>query len=224
MEIFRVAESGALAESELAACDAAVKAGELLVIPTDTVYGIAAVPFETAAVARLQAAKGRGEDFPPPVLVSGVAALDTLLERPAVFGVPAPLYEAARRLARAFWPGPLTIIARANPKLGWDLGRTGGTIALRQPNHPVALQILAHTGPLAVTSANRHGAPPATEISAATAYFWDKVAVYVDAGQSPSGQPSTIVNLTKLDAAGLPLIARLGAISAAEIRAALAAR
>lgn len=222
MEIFRVdPESGALSESELAACEAAVKSSELLVIPTDTVYGIASVPFEPAAVQRLQGAKGRSEDFPPPVLVSGVAALDSLLERPAIFGAPAPLYEAARRLATAFWPGPLTIIARANPRLGWNLGKTGGTIALRQPDHPVALQILEATGPLAVTSANRHGAPPATDISAATAYFWDKVAVYVDAGESPSGQPSTIVNLTKFDAAGQPVIARAGAITAAEIRAVL---
>lgn len=218
MEIFRVAPgSGVLSESEVASIVTAVKSSELLVMPTDTVYGIASVPFEPAAVARLQGAKGRGEDFPPPVLVAGVSALDTLLERPAVFGAPAPQYEAARGLARAFWPGPLTIIARANPKLGWDLGRTGGTIALRQPDHPVALQILEATGPLAVTSANRHGAPPATDISAATAYFWDKVAVYVDAGESPSGQPSTIVNLTVLDEQGLPKIVRQGGISPQQI-------
>lgn len=222
MEIFRVEPTPrTLGDKELAAIDAAVKSNELLVMPTDTVYGIATVPFAPAAVQRLQGAKGRGEDFPPPVLVSGSETLGELLYRPQVFGAPAPQYDLACKLAQEFWPGPLTIIAQANPKLGWNLGKTGGTIALRQPNHPVALQILKHTGPLAVTSANKHGAPPATNISAATAYFWDKVAIYVDAGESPSGQPSTIVNLTALDEQGLPKIVRLGGVSPQQIYAVL---
>lgn len=225
MEIFKVdSGAGTLLEQQLTAIDAAVKSSELIVMPTDTVYGIASVPFDPAAVSRLQNAKGRGEDFPPPVLVAGPQALDSLLERPAVFGAPAPQYEAAGKLARAFWPGPLTIIARANPKLGWNLGKTGGTIALRQPNHPVALQILAKTGPLAVTSANKHAAPPATNISAATAYFWDKVAVYVDAGDSASGRPSTIVNLNALDEKGRPELVRSGEIPLEEIERVLDAR
>lgn len=197
---------------DLDTIDAVVKRHELLVLPTDTVYGIGSVPFAPAAVERLQAAKGRGEDFPPPVLVSGPEALEHLLA-----GQTAQL-TAARTLAKHFWPGALTIIATANPELGWDLGRTHGTIALRQPDHPVALQILEKTGPLAVTSANLHGQPPATEISKATAYFGDKVSVYVDAGAGNSGHPSTIVTLAE----GEPRLIREGDIALAQIRAVLA--
>ncbi|MST49187.1 L-threonylcarbamoyladenylate synthase [Mobiluncus porci] len=223
MEIIKA--DGGLSAENLATIDEAVKSSKLLVMPTDTVYGIATIPFEPQAVERLQSAKGRGEDFPPPVLVSGPAALEELLALPnsGLSGMPRAQFEAASKLAQAFWPGPLTIIAKARPSLGWDLGKTGGTIALRMPNHPVALEILGATGPLAVTSANRHGAPPATNLSAATAYFWDKVAVYVDAGESPSGLPSTIVDVTRLDTeTRLPRLIRQGGVSLDEISAALA--
>lgn len=209
---------GSLTSRDLEALNAAVKREELAVIPTDTVYGIASVPFAPAAVERLQSAKGRGEDFPPPVLISGTEELERLMAKPGSMGMSLSAFGAAKRLARAFWPGALTMIVKADSSLGWNLGATHGTIALRQPNHPVALEILRHTGPLAVTSANKHTQPPATNIDAAKAYFWDKVAVYVDAGESPSGRPSTIVNL----AGSEPSLVREGDIPYADITAALA--
>lgn len=205
-----------ISPADLAAIGAAVKRDELLVMPTDTVYGIASVPFAPAAVERLQHAKGRGEDFPPPVLVSGSAALDDLMASETKPGESQS--RAARVLAERFWPGALTIIVSANPDLGWDLGQTNGTIALRQPDHPVALEILSYTGPLAVTSANLHTRPPATDIAAATQYFGEQVSVYVDAGPSPSGHPSTIVSLAQ----GSPRLIRQGDISLSDILAALA--
>lgn len=208
--------TGSITRSDLAAIDAAVKRDELLVMPTDTVYGIASVPFAPAAVERLQHAKGRGEDFPPPVLVSGPAALEELMAPATQTGQSQS--HAARVLAERFWPGALTIIVSANPALGWDLGQTHGTIALRQPNHPVALEILSYTGPLAVTSANLHTRPPATDIAAATEYFGEQVSVYVDAGSSPSGHPSTIITLAQ----GSPRLIRQGDIPLADILAALA--
>ena len=208
--------TGPITLSDLAAIDAVVKRDELLVMPTDTVYGIASVPFAPAAVARLQQAKGRGEDFPPPVLVSGPAALEELMAPEPQAS--ASQRRAARVLAERFWPGALTIIVTANPALGWDLGQTHGTIALRQPDHPVALEILGHTGPLAVTSANLHTRPPATDIAAATEYFGERVSVYVDAGPSLSGHPSTIVSLAQ----GSPRLVRQGDIPLADILAALA--
>ena len=205
-----------ISPADLAAIDAAVKRDELLVMPTDTVYGIASVPFAPVAVQRLQHAKGRGEDFPPPVLVSGPAALDDLMSPATQTGESQS--RAARVLAERFWPGALTIIVSANPDLGWDLGQTNGTIALRQPDHPVALEILSYTGPLAVTSANLHTRSPATDIAAATDYFGEQVSVYVDAGPSPSGHPSTIVSLDQ----GTPRLIRQGDISLSDILAALA--
>lgn len=208
--------TGPITQTDLAVIDAAVKRDELLVMPTDTVYGIASVPFAPVAVSRLQNAKGRGEDFPPPVLVPGPAALEDLMAPEPQAS--ASQRRAARMLAERFWPGALTIIVTANPALGWDLGQTHGTIALRQPDHPRALEILRYTGPLAVTSANLHTRPPATDIAAATNYFGERVSVYVDAGVSPSGHPSTIVRLTQ----DSPRLLRQGDIPLSDILAALA--
>ncbi len=127
-------------------------------LPTDTVYGVGADAFDPQAVAAVLAAKGRGRDVPPPVLVPSVRTLD---------GLAMDVSPAARELVAAFWPGPLTIVCRAAPTLDWDLGDTGGTVALRMPLHRVALAVLELTGPMAVTSANRHGQPPATTVDEA---------------------------------------------------------
>ena len=127
--------------------------GELVVLPTDTVYGIGADAFDPDAVRRLLAAKGRGRDMPPPVLVSAPTTLDAL-----AVGVPS----YARALIDELWPGPLTLVCRQQPSLQWDLGDTRGTVAVRMPDHAVALELLARTGPLAVSSANRTGLPAAT--------------------------------------------------------------
>src|SRR5690349_5954649 len=122
--------------------------GELVVIPTDTVYGVAADAFSAKAVQRLLDAKGRTRQMPPPVLVAGVATLRALVAE-----VPQPV----EALVEAFWPGGLTIVLPAQPSLSWDLGETRGTVAVRMPAHRIALALLEETGPLAVSSANRTG-------------------------------------------------------------------
>lgn len=174
--------------------------GGLVVLPTDTVYGIAADAFTPPAVQALLDAKGRGRQMPPPVLIPDVRTLDGLAT-----DVPA----GARALAEAFWPGGLTLIVRAQPSLAWDLGETRGTVALRVPDHETALALLRRTGPLAVSSANTTGSPAA--VTARTAYdqLGDSVAVYLDAGDAPGQVASSIV-----DATGATLrLVRVGALS-----------
>jgi tRNA threonylcarbamoyl adenosine modification protein (Sua5/YciO/YrdC/YwlC family) len=165
----------------------AVARGEVIVLPTDTVYGVGADAFNRTAVAAVLAAKGRGRDMPPPVLVPHVRALDGLAAEVPIW---------ARELVAAFWPGPLTLVCRAQPSLDWDLGDTHGTVALRMPLHRVALAVLEKTGPLAVTSANRTGSPAATTCDEAVAALGDAVSIYLDAGPSPSSVASTIIDVT----------------------------
>ena len=171
----------------------AIGRGELIVIPTDTVYGVAADAFSPAAVQRLLDAKGRGRSQPPPVLVSGPATLKALAE-----SVP----EAVERLVDAFWPGGLTIVLPAQRSLTWDLGETQGTVAVRMPDSRVALELLEETGPLAVSSANLTGKDAAIAASDALDMLGDKVAVYLDTGLSRDGIASTIVDATSLVARG----------------------
>ena len=154
----------------------AIGSGELVVIPTDTVYGVAADAFDPTAVQRLLAAQGRERTSPPPVLIPGVPTLDALASE-----VP----DAVRKLVAAFWPGGLTVILRAQPSLQWDLGETRGTVALRMPANRLALELLSETGPLAVSSANLSGRPSATTAQEAADMLGDAVAVYLDGG--PAG-------------------------------------
>lgn len=186
----------------------AIGKGELVVIPTDTVYGVAADAFSPAAVQRLLEAKGRDRTAPPPVLIPGIPTLDALAET-----VP----DEVRALVAEFWPGGLTIILRARRTLDWDLGETRGTVALRMPSDKIALELLAETGPLAVSSANATGEPAATTAAAAEAMLGDAVAVYLDAGEA--GQvASTIVDATGLESPhGKLRIVRSGVIPDAEI-------
>ncbi|MCW2778316.1 MAG: threonylcarbamoyl-AMP synthase [Frankiales bacterium] len=186
----------------------ALQRGELVVLPTDTVYGIAADAFSPAAVQSLLAAKGRGRDMPVPVLVGAWRTLDGLTE-----DVP----EQARTLVERFWPGGLTLVVRAAPTLAWDLGETRGTVAVRMPLHPVALAVLERTGPLAVSSANRSGQAPPTDAAGAQEQLGASVAVYLEAGTSGEAVPSTIVDLT----ADRPRVLRAGAVSLEELREAL---
>ena len=185
----------------------ALARGELVVLPTDTVHGIAADAFDADAVARLLAAKGRGRAMPPPVLVSDARVLDGLAT-----GVP----PTARALAEAFWPGGLTLVCRAQPSLRWDLGDTGGTVAVRVPDHELARELLRATGPLAVSSANLTGHPAATTAAEAEAQLGAAVAAYLDDGQPArtDAPPSTIV-----DATGERLrVLRRGAVPTAALR------
>jgi tRNA threonylcarbamoyl adenosine modification protein (Sua5/YciO/YrdC/YwlC family) len=174
-------------EEGVSAAALAVQRGRLVVFPTDTVYGIGADAFDPASVRRLLAAKGRGRDMPPPVLVSAPTTLDAL-----AVGVPS----YARALIAALWPGPLTVVCRQQPSLQWDLGDTRGTVAVRMPDHEVALELLARTGPLAVSSANLTGKDAATDAAQAQDMLGESVEVYLDGGPTPGSVPSTIVDAT----------------------------
>jgi tRNA threonylcarbamoyl adenosine modification protein (Sua5/YciO/YrdC/YwlC family) len=165
----------------------AIGRGELVVLPTDTVYGIGADAFDHRAVQALLDAKGRGREMPPPVLISAATTLDAL-----AVGVPS----YARALVEELWPGPLTLVCRQQPSLVWDLGDTRGTVAVRMPDHDVALELLGRTGPMAVSSANRSGLPAATDADAAEEMLGASVEVLLDAGRSPGAEASTIVDVT----------------------------
>lgn len=188
----------------LSAAASAVRGGRLVVLPTDTVYGLGCDAFDAAAVRSLLDAKGRGPQMPVPVLVGSWTTIDGL-----VLGVP----RHARTLVEAFWPGGLSLVLPHAPSLSWNLGDTRGTVMLRMPLHPVALQLLRDVGPMAVSSANRTGQPPATTAAQAKLQLGDHVSVYLDGGPSGDPVPSTIVDLTGSD----PLVLRAGAITADQL-------
>jgi tRNA threonylcarbamoyl adenosine modification protein (Sua5/YciO/YrdC/YwlC family) len=192
-------------ETGIEAAVTAARAGELIVLPTDTVYGIGADAFIPAAVTTMLAAKGRGRNMPPPVLVGTARAAAALVEDLGSFG---------QDLIDEFWPGALTLVFRANPTLLWDLGETRGTVALRMPLHPVTLEVLKQTGPLAVSSANRTGQPAATSVDEAEEQLGESVSVYLDGGPCTDGVPSTILDLT----GAIPKVLRAGAISVDRLR------
>ncbi|GAB11526.1 hypothetical protein GOARA_076_00360 [Gordonia araii NBRC 100433] len=188
----------------IAAAVSGARSGRLVVLPTDTLYGIGCDAFDADAVAALLAAKGRGRDMPVPVLVGSWNTIDGL-----VLSVPL----AARELTRAFWPGGLSLVVAQAPSLAWDLGDTDGTVMLRMPLHPVAIEVLREVGPMAVSSANVSGQPPATTVDAARDQLGDSVSVYLDGGPSATAVASTIVDVT----GEVPKILREGAISAERI-------
>lgn len=199
----------------------AIGRGALVVIPTDTVYGIAADAFNPEAVTRLLEAKGRDRQSPPPVLIPSIATLQALATN-----IPAPVND----LVEAFWPGGLTILLHAQPSLSWDLGETKGTVALRMPSNEIALELLSETGPLAVSSANRTGMPSAIDAAGAEDMLDTSVAIYLDGGVAgleyeaigdrPGDTSSTIIDATRFDSNGGTLvIVRNGVISRDEIAA-----
>jgi L-threonylcarbamoyladenylate synthase len=184
---------------------AAVRRGELVVLPTDTVYGIGADAFSSAAVARLLAAKGRGRDMPVPVLVGSPRTLS---------GIATRLSKSANALVEAFWPGALTIVVNHQPSLQWDLGDAAETVAVRMPLHPVAIELLTDTGPMAVSSANKSGQPPAATCDEAYDQLGDEVSIYLDGGAAGDPVPSTIVDLT----GDPPRVLRAGAVPVDALR------
>ncbi|MDH3046881.1 L-threonylcarbamoyladenylate synthase [Gordonia alkanivorans] len=178
----------------------AAKAGRLVVVPTDTLYGVGCDAFDSDAVGSLLAAKHRGRDMPVPVLVGSWHSIDGL-----VLSVP----QAARDLIEAFWPGGLSLVVRQAPSLAWDLGDTDGTVMLRMPLHPVAIELLREVGPMAVSSANVSGRPPATTVDEAREQLGDEISVYLDGGPAPVAQASTIVDVSGAQ----PRVLREGAIT-----------
>jgi len=191
---------GADATAGVDAAVGALQRGQLVVLPTDTVYGLAADAFSPGAVAALLETKGRSRDMPVPVLVGAWTTLDGLADE---------VTDRTRELVQAHWPGGLTLVVRAARSLSWDLGETRGTVAVRMPLHPVALAVLARTGPLAVSSANRSGLPVAPDAAEAARQLGTAVSVYLDGGTSAGGPASTIVDLT----GELPRLLRVGAVS-----------
>jgi tRNA threonylcarbamoyl adenosine modification protein (Sua5/YciO/YrdC/YwlC family) len=187
------------------AATAAVLKGALVVLPTDTVYGIGGDAFRPAAVTRLLEAKGRGRQMPPPVLVGSVRAASALVEDLGQFG---------HQLIDEFWPGGLTLVCRASRSLQWDLGDTRGTVAIRMPQHPVAIELLMATGPMAVSSANLTGSPPAMTAGAAREQLGDSVEIYLDGGPCETETPSTIVDLT----GDMPRLLRGGVVPIGRLR------
>jgi tRNA threonylcarbamoyl adenosine modification protein (Sua5/YciO/YrdC/YwlC family) len=189
----------------MVAASEAIRKGELIVLPTDTVYGVGADAFTPWAVSRLLAAKGRGRDMPPPVLVGTVRAATALVDDFGPFG---------QDLIDEFWPGGLTLVARAQPTLAWDLGETKGTVAVRMPLHAGALDLLKATGPMAVSSANTTGRPAANTVDEAMEQLGDSISVYLDGGPCGGGVASTIIDLT----GSVPRLLRAGAISMDRLR------
>lgn len=189
----------------LSAATHCVSSGQLVVLPTDTVYGIGADAFDANAVNGLLAAKARGRDMPVPVLVGSWSTID---------GLVSVITERTRSLIEAFWPGGLTLVVEHAPTLAWDLGDARGTVAIRMPLHPVAIELLESTGPMAVSSANRSGQPPATTAEQAREQLGESVAVYLDGGPAHAGVASTIVDVTT----EVPRILRAGAVSVEALR------
>ncbi|MEU9251034.1 L-threonylcarbamoyladenylate synthase [Streptomyces sp. NPDC048270] len=183
----------------------AVRRGELVVLPTDTLYGIGADAFSPEAVHDLLAAKGRGRGMPTPVLIGSPNTLH---------GLVTDFSEQAWELVDAFWPGALTLVAKHQPSLAWDLGDTGGTVAVRMPLHPVAIELLTEVGPMAVSSANLSGHPAPEDCDAAREMLGDSVSVYLDGGPTPGIEPSSIVDVT----GKVPVLLRAGALTAEQLR------
>jgi L-threonylcarbamoyladenylate synthase len=189
----------------IAEATAALRKGELAVLPTDTVYGVAADAFSPDAVTSLLVAKGRGRQMPPPVLVGSRRAALALVE---------DVSSSGSDLMDEFWPGGLTMVFRSARSLVWDLGDTKGTVAVRMPMHPVALELLRETGPLAVSSANLTGSPPATTAADAESQLGEAVSVYLDSGPGTNQTPSTIVDVT----GPVPRLLRRGVIPVPRLR------
>jgi tRNA threonylcarbamoyl adenosine modification protein (Sua5/YciO/YrdC/YwlC family) len=203
--LFYDCNDASVRDAALSAAAHCVASGQLVVLPTDTVYGVGADAFDPTAVADLLAAKGRGRDMPVPVLVGSWTTIEGLVS------------SVSRRtwdLVEAFWPGGLTLVVEQAPSLAWDLGDARGTVAVRMPLHPVAIELLEITGPMAVSSANRSGRPAALTAAEAQDQLGDQIAVYLDGGPAKTGVASTIVDVT----AEVPRILRAGAIDVDTLR------
>jgi L-threonylcarbamoyladenylate synthase len=184
---------------------AAVRAGRLIVVPTDTVYGLASRPDDPAATARIFEAKSRPRDLELPVLCADEAQARDV----------ASFDPRADALAHSCWPGRLTLVLpRTDSTRGWDLGGDPETVGVRVPSHPLVLAILTLTGPLAVTSANRSGQPPGEACDDLVAVFGELVDMYLCADDPLRGSPSTVVDL----AHGIATVIRDGAIDRDQIR------
>jgi L-threonylcarbamoyladenylate synthase len=184
-----------------------LRAGGLVAFPTDTVYGLGCIAFKPKAVEKIYVAKGRSAEKSLPVLLGNSRDLDL---------VASDVTELASRLARSFWPGPLTLVVGKRAGLPEAIS-TGNTIAVRQPNHPLAISLLRSTGPLAVTSANLTDHPSARTADDVLQQLDGRVDLILDGGTAPGGVPSTIVDCTQSEL----VLLRQGPISLEELKASL---
>ena len=185
-------------ELGLTAAESACRRGQLVVRPTETVYGLATDAFSVEGVASMRRVQGRSRELPMPVLIGRTSTVD---------GLVLTLGPSGRALAEAFWPGPLMLVAQSHPSLRWDLGDSRGTVSVRMPIHPLALELLRVTGPLAVTAATRSGSSSPRTIAETEDLFGSDVIVYLDAGPLDPGPTSTVIDLT----GPLPRVVREGA-------------
>ncbi len=177
---------------------AALRSGDLVAFPTDTVYGVGAPAFDAKAIRRIYRAKARSGEKSIPILVAGWKDVGSVAS-------PNP---SAEELASAFWPGPLTLVVRRNPRAPQAIG-PGDTVGLRAPDHAVALELLRSAGPLATSSANRSGEASARTAAEVAGSLGGRIAVILDGGACPGGRPSTVVDCTGPD----PVLLREGPIS-----------
>jgi tRNA threonylcarbamoyl adenosine modification protein (Sua5/YciO/YrdC/YwlC family) len=184
---------------------AAAGRNQLVVFPVETSYAVACDAFSPAAIERLNAAKGREPTDALPVMVGSVKAARALV---------ATLHPQGEALIEGFWPGPLTALCEQQSTLHWDLGGDGHHVAVRMPLHPVALEVLQGTGPLAVITANRVGEAVPRTCDEAQQQLGTTVSIYLDGGERPDGPPSTVVDLTERS----PCLLRPGAFAADELR------
>jgi L-threonylcarbamoyladenylate synthase len=197
----------------VASAFAAVRRGDLVMIPTESVYALATDAFSMRGVAALREAKGYDADVPLPIMVGS---------RSTIAGIASRVSDDARSLMEAFWPGPLTLLLTPQPTLAWDHPE-GAPLTVRMPMHPVALALLAATGPLVVTSANLPGLSAPTTVDDALSQVGDAAALALDAGplaldptplMGSVGLPSSVVDTT----VNPPRIVRTGALDAQTLR------
>lgn len=184
-----------------------LRLGGLVAFPTDTVYGLGALVSEPRSIRQLYAVKGRAGNKAIPILLSDPAEL---------FQVAAEVTPWVARLAKRFWPGPLTLVVPRRPDLPEELSAQA-TVGVRMPDHPDALRLLQKTGPLAVTSANLSGQPSATTAQEVLDYLGGLIPLILDGGLTPGGISSTVVDCTTPD----PVILRPGPISMEDLLSAL---
>jgi len=188
------------------AATAAVRRGEVVIVPTESSYGLATDPFRADGLAKLRSLKDRGPELPIPVMVASAATAAGVLWNTSL---------AARELMAAFWPGALTLVGAYQPSLMWDVaGSTEQIVSIRVPLHPVAWQLTKSVGPLALTGANISGAQVARSFDQAVAQFGEAVSVYLDAGTCQYAQPSSVVDVSSSP----PYLVRAGAIGTGDLQ------
>lgn len=184
---------------------AAIRRGELVAFPTETVYGLGADAFNMEAVARIYEVKGRPENNPLPVQVARKEDIQKV-----AFEIP----EIALRLVDKYFPGPLTLVLRASPNLPYLVTAGTGKVGIRIPNHPVAQKLIKASGtPIVAPSANISGEPPPTSADEVLAYLDGRINILLDAGHTILKESSTVIDMTKTP----PKIIREGSIRAKEL-------